>query len=271
MNDDRPHSNDASAPITEADLHGFVDRQLTSARHAQVAQYLAGRPDEMARVRDWQRQGELLRDLLDPVLDEPLPLRLPLQPAPPAYAWRGLAAGVAIAMLSAGTAWVARGSIDGDAARLAAADKGLGDFARRAAVAHAVYSPDARRPVEVGAEQEQQLVAWLSKRLGAQVRPPDLKALGHELVGGRLLPGGAGPVAQFMYQDSGGQRLTLYISREHPAGAEGPDAAFRFSQDGPTNVFYWVDREFGYALSGDLDRAALLRVSQAVYRQLGPN
>ena len=51
-----------------------------------------------------------------------------------------------------------------------------------------VYSPDVRRPVEVTADQEDQLVKWLSKRLGTPVSPPKLGALGYELIGGRLLP-----------------------------------------------------------------------------------
>ena len=264
-------------PVTEADLHAYVDRQLAPARQAQVEQFLATRPDERARMADWQQQNEKLRSLLNPVLDEPLPLRLSPQPKPSpqavAWPWRGLAAGVAIAVVSAGSAWVVRGSIDADAARLAFAKSPavmasggseLSGFAHRAAVAHVVYSPDVRRPVEVGADQEQALVTWLTKRLGTAVRPPALGALGYELIGGRLLPGDKGPVAQFMYGAAGGQRLTLYVTRE----VAGQDAAFRFGRDGPVNVFYWVDDRFGYAISAGADRDELMKVSQEVYRQL---
>ena len=60
-------------------------------------------------------------------------------------------------------------------------------------MAHAVYAPDMGRPVEVGGDNEKALVTWLTKRLGAPVSAPSLSALGYELVGGRLLPGGAGP------------------------------------------------------------------------------
>ncbi|MFJ0676487.1 ComEC/Rec2 family competence protein, partial [Bordetella bronchiseptica] len=79
------------------------------------------------------------------------------------------------------------------------------------------------------------------------------------------LPGGQGPVAQFMYGGPGGQRLTLYVTRE----AQGDQTAFRFTQDGPVRVFYWVEGKFGYALSGELERDALLKVAQEVYRELG--
>jgi anti-sigma factor RsiW len=140
-------------------------------------------------------------------------------------------------------------------------------LARVAAVAHAVYSPEVRHPVEVGADQEEHLVRWLSKRLGTGLKIPHLAAQGYTLVGGRLLPDDRGPAAQFMYQDSKGQRLTLYVRVGKEAREQ---TAFRFAQENKVGVFYWIDGRLGYALSGETDRAELLRVAEAVYRQLNP-
>ena len=282
MEDNKPKGvgSGTPAPITEADVHAYVDRQLTTERSALVEQFLATRPEEQERVRDWQHQNALLHDLLDPVVDETLPMGLPLKPAAQAIPWRGLAAGVMVAVLSGGSAWSLRGYMDADAARLtfanragsrsaalASSDGELTGFAHRAAVAHVVYSPDVRRPVEVGADQEPALVTWLSKRMGSAVKPPSLASLGYELIGGRLLPGDKGPVAQFMYGAAGGQRLTLYVTREVPGQ---DNTAFRFGNDGPVNVFYWIEDHFGYAISAGADRAELMKVSQEVYRQLKP-
>lgn len=283
MDDHKPRSVGSDvgpggpAPITEADLHAYADHQLSAERTALVVQYLATRPQEQERVRDWQQQNRLLHRLLDPVVDEPLPLGLPLKPAANAFPWRALAAGVLVAIVSGGSAWSLRGHVDAEAMRLASAtpssaaaqagDGVLAGFAHRAAIAHVVYSPDVRRPVEVGADQEQALVTWLTKRMGSAVRPPTLTNLGYELIGGRLLPGDKGPVAQFMYGTAGGQRLTLYVTREVPDDA---NTAFRFGTDGPVNVFYWVENQFGYAISAGADRAELMRVSQEVYSQLKP-
>jgi anti-sigma factor RsiW len=130
-----------------------------------------------------------------------------------------------------------------------------------------VYSPEVRHPVEVGADQETHLVNWLSKRLGAQLKVPHLGSIGYTLVGGRLLPGERGPVAQFMYQDGKGQRLTLYV-RTNPDDTR--ETAFRFAQENKVGVFYWLDHKLGYALSGEVEKAELLRVATAVYRQLNP-
>jgi anti-sigma factor RsiW len=141
-------------------------------------------------------------------------------------------------------------------------------MARRAAIAHATYSPEVRHPVEVGADQEAHRGAGLSKRLGAPVRAPKLEAVGYHLVGGRLLPGESGPVAHFMYQCSQGTRVTLYV-RTEPAGNQ--ETAFRYSKEGGVRVFYWVDRKLGYALSSaDIDKDTLFKVANSVYQQLSP-
>ncbi|MDB5894502.1 MAG: anti-sigma factor, partial [Rhodoferax sp.] len=125
---------------------------------------------------------------------------------------------------------------------------------------------------------------------------PQLSSEGYELVGGRLLPGdiavgtaaavggvgtgvpagsaGAATRAQFMYQDSAGVRITVYLGAvgQAPAAATpaSRETAFSFSSDGPVSSFYWVDQGFGYALAGPLPRDALLRIAQRVYQQLEP-
>lgn len=275
-------SNPTPAPVTEAELHAYADRQLTAERERELQDYLQTRPEEAQRVETYRRQKRELHALFDPVLEEPVPSRLRRAAVPqtPWYLQR-LAAGIAIAVVSGAVGWGLHGGVAGGSGSAVLAQGpgsvqqvAMNGFVQRAAVAHAVYSPEQRRPVEVSADQEDQLVAWLSKRMEAPVKPPHLQALGYSLEGGRLLPGGQGPVGQFMYHDGGGARLTLYVSREvaNPAaGAPGrgnDEVAFRFSRQGKVNVFYWVDGPFGYALSADADKAELARVSAEVYRQL---
>lgn len=260
-------------PITEAELHAFVDGQLTAERHREIEASLAQRPEEAQRVQSYRDQKRELRSLFDPLLDEALPRRV-LDAARPRARWstQRWIAGVLIALAGGATGWGLRGAWPpaAPAAPMAAAG-----FAQRAAVAHAVYSPEQRRPVEVDAAHEDQLVTWLSKRMGAPMKPPHLQALGYALEGGRLLPGGRGPVAQFMYRDADGHRLTLYVSSEigelsPTASTRGSPAetAFRFVREGRLNVFYWVEGRFGYAISAETDRAVLADVSGEVYRQL---
>jgi len=206
-----------------------------------------------------------LHQLYDPVLDEPVPERILAQARVPHGRWRAaaIAAGWVVLGLGAGAiagwqlhAW--RSNVPPQAA--------LPSFVKRAAVAHAVYSPEVRHPVEVAADQEQHLVTWLSKRLGVKVQAPKLDGAGLALVGGRLLPGESGPVAQFMYQTQNGRRLTMYVRAE---ASKNRETAFRYARDNNISVFYWIDRDCGYALaSADLDKDELLRVATLVYKQL---
>ncbi|MGH8691585.1 MAG: anti-sigma factor family protein, partial [Burkholderiales bacterium] len=139
---------------------------------------------------------------------------------------------------------------------------------RRAAMAHATYSPEVRYPVEVRADQEQHLVAWLSKRVGVKLNAPKLQDVGMSLVGGRLLPGETGPVALFMYETPAGQRVTLYV---RTAATNSRETAFRYAREGNVRVFYWVDSKLGYALSSaDISKEDLLKVANAAYQQLNP-
>lgn len=246
--------------VTESDLNAYVDGVLPEARRAELEAYLAGHPEAAQRVADYRGQLAALHALYDPVLNEAVPERL----LSPRKRWLDLPLRYAAIM-----AWVALGGVAGwyTHAFNSAKSAESAAFARQAAIAHAVYSPEVRHPVEVGADQEAHLVGWLSKRLGASLKMPQLNALGYQLVGGRLLPGNQGPVAQFMYQDANGQRLTLYV---RTAARDSSETAFRFTQERGVSVFYWIDGKFGYALSGETDKTELLRVAKSVYQQLNP-
>lgn len=267
------------------ELLAYVDGQLPPARAGEIAAWLEQQgphSESVRQVRAWRGQNLALHAHLAPVLEEPMPARLAAAvlaggagldphaqrraprhaPAANAPSWRRLASMLVLTLAAGASGWLAHDlfgqRVHGVAPLL---------LARQAAVAHVVYSNDLRRPVEVGADQEQALVTWLSRRLGANVRAPKLAPLGYDLIGGRLLPGQSGPVAQFMYQDAGGQRLTLYVSHDQVQNRE---TGFRFAQEGKVNVFYWIDGQFGYALSAGVGRAELARIAGSVYEQLAP-
>ena len=114
------------------------------------------------------------------------------------------------------------------------------------------------------------LVTWLSKRLGSPLKAPDFSAQGFELLGGRLLSGGGGPVAQFMYQSADQRRVTLYVRREAGSkGRDNTDTSFRHAHENGIEVFYWIDQDMGYALSGGIARAEMQLLADAAYRQIG--
>lgn len=243
--------------VVEADLHAYVDGAVTEDARVEIETWLASHPEDAERVRAYAEQNAMLRALHSHVLDEPVPAALL---ATRSVGWWRYAAAAGIFAIGLGSGWLTRGMV-------IVPQIVSPSLARQAAIAHAVYAPEVRHPVEVGGNEEEHLVRWLSKRLGTELKAPRLTPLGYELVGGRLLSGSQGPVAQFMYQDGRGQRLTLYVSRQR---GEPRDTAFRFSQEDRVSVFYWVDGNFGYALSGEMRREQLLKVADVVYKQLNP-
>lgn len=263
--------------VTEDDLHALVDGQLEAHRLPEMEAYLREHPDQACRVAAWTIQRRQLQALFSPVMNDPIPKRL--ERSAQRYRWPvwQVAASVLIALTSGIVGWGLHDKVAEETQPyVVASSTATTQLVRYAAMAHAVYAADQRRPVEITAAHEDQLVTWLSKRMAARMNPPDLQSLGYRLEGGRLLPGRAGPVAQFMYEDSSGMRLTLYVANEaaHSAGqatdTNHPErtTAFQFAQDGSVNVFYWIDGPFGYAISSYGGRSELARVSAAVFRQL---
>ncbi len=258
--------------IARDELHAYVDGRLGPEAQARVEARLAQHPDDAAAVHAYRLQNRELRAAFAPVLDEPLPPELQAaiitgaasraKAAPRlrfGSARFGWAVAASVLLLLAGGA--GGGLLHGW--RGTAVEAG-GAFAEHALGAHRVFVSEVRHPVEVGAEQEAHLVAWLSKRLGTKLRAPNLRAAGFELVGGRLLAEGARPVAQLMYEDARGGRLTIYLRAIE--GAE--QTAFRFVEEAGVSAFYWIDEDYAYALVAPLEREPLLRIAHQIYRDL---
>ena len=141
-------------------------------------------------------------------------------------------------------------------------------FARQAALTHVLYAADQRRPVEVWANEEAGLVRWLTRRLSYEAHVPDLNPLGFALVGGRLVAGNEKPTALVMYENAEKQRLTLQWRVTNDKAGEPGETSFRYALENGVGVFYWIEDDCAYALSGPLDRAQLLAVARVVYGQL---
>lgn len=132
-----------------------------------------------------------------------------------------------------------------------------------AAAAHQLYSVEVLHPVEVTGDRKAHLDTWLSNRLGGPISAPDLDGAGYRLVGGRLLPGGAGPAAQFMYEEAGGQRITLYVA----ADAAAPNG-LRFEAKHDLSAVTWTDGTWRYALIGALGRDEMEALARQMHGDL---
>jgi anti-sigma factor RsiW len=246
--------------IDDAVLSAWLDDELDAVQRERVEAWLREHPEDAARVRLWAADRDALRARLDPVLDESLPSKLThtlwSHRAPSArrrWLMAAAAAGLFIAGGVVGALW------QGERRSTAAASSA---WVQRAAIAHSVYVPEQRHPVEVRA-QEEHLARWLTRRAQVPVKLYDLSGLGFELVGGRLLPEANSPSAQLMYQNGAGQRVTVYLRKPE----KGTLAAFRYERRGELGLFYWVEEDCGYALAGALPRETLFALAQAIDKQ----
>lgn len=248
---------DINIPVTEDELHAYIDGELPPERRGAVEAWLVSHPDDAARIASWRAMSEALHAKYDSVADEPVPKRLDvdrLAYTPRKWMYGALAATLAALLIGGGAGWAVRGA----SAQVSA----FQNFTVDALDAHKLYVVDVRHPVEVQASERAHLQQWLTKRCGWDVRAPELEASGLKLVGGRLLPGPGGPASFLMYENASGERYTIYTSRDSTQTAQ-----MRFASQGSDGALYWADRGVGYVVSGPTDREKLTQVARLVYDQ----
>jgi anti-sigma factor RsiW len=243
-------------PIEEEELHAFVDGQLSRGRCTAVLAYLGQNPQETTRLAAYATQKDELRRRLDAV-------GLPAEDPTTAELQHALAGQLSrrsyrewLHRVAATAALLCVGWLSNTFYQHYLAER-LPDVVLEAAQAHEIFSGDLSRPVELTAAAESDMAAWFSTRLGDPVEIPSLQAVGLRLVGGRLLAGDDGPVAQLIDEDRNGYRLTLGLSAE-PTDS-GP-AIEVVTLEGLT-AGYWHEGAFTYALVGRTSEQQLVAIA----------
>src|SRR5436305_5408006 len=245
-------------PVTEDELHAYVDDELPAERRGDVEAWLAEHPEDAERVRSWRVMAEALHARYDAVADEPVPGRLDVERLvrqPRKWFYGAIAATLAAFIAGGGLGWLAHGA--------AASPSAFQNFTVDALDAHRLYVVEVRHPVEVPGSERAHLQQWLTKRCGWDVRAPELSATGLKLVGGRLLPGPAGPASFLMYESASGERFTIYTAK-----SEAEATQMRYSAQGTDSALFWADRGVAYVVSGGNDRGRLTQIAQSVYDQM---
>ena len=242
-------------PVTEDELHAYIDGELPAERRGDVEAWLVAHPDDAERVRSWSAMAEALHARYDIVADEPVPKRLEIERLvrqPRKWIYGAIAATLVAFIAGGGAGWMARGA--------AAAPSAFQSFTVDALDAHRLYVVEVRHPVEVPGSERAHLQQWLTKRCGWTVQAPELEATGLKLVGGRLLPGPAGPASFLMYESASGERFTVYTAR-----AKTETTQMRYATGNNDGALFWADRGVGYVLSGPADKDRLNQVARMVY------
>lgn len=286
----------ASEHVDESELHAFVDGELDAERRRRIEDHLHRSPEDATLVEGWRRQNAALRAAFASAAKEPLPASLRRSKSEMGRSFgsgvnwarfspskasslrsmrrsdtsrklrRRPAIAVSVMTLVAGAivagaallAFTGPATPPEKAARVAAAP----GFVTRAHIAYSTFAQDAR-PVEMGVDQKTELADWLAERAGSGVLP-DLTAAGLDLLGGRLVPGVAGPAGLLLYQTRSGARVGLYFER---AGAESASAEHPRATPGLLAV-EWRAAGLAYVLLGPLSGEAGRAAAESAASQL---
>lgn len=252
-------------------LMAYADGQLGPEEAAAVEARLAEDPAARDTVTALVLQSGRIRAAAEALDTAPADLRTAALERALARAlgrrqWRARMAGPALRRIAAGVVLFVAGwggHMAWDAATTpypAYVAEGLG--------AHHVFAQDMFRPVEFRAEAMDDAMEWIAIKLDRKLAHPALEPLGLELVGTRMLGTREGPMAQFIYEDAGGHRLSLIVA-PHPEDAR--QAPLRYASADGVRIGYWRDARLDYAVMARTSDLQIEAVAEEVASLLGGN
>lgn len=254
-----------SRPITENDLQAYVDQALDGQRAAEVEVYLADHNEVAARIADYARQRQLLREALAPVAREPVPAELSLahlieerstmkSSRRRGFAFQAVAAALLLMIGGAG-GWSIRGY----------GSHGISALTQEAFDSYAVYAPDTDHPVEIQASDRSRLIGWGTQRLNRRINIPDLSDAGFQFMGGRIVPTTHGPALMYMFDNQKGVRIVMLVRNM----AVDQNEPMSWRDGGSVGSISWSRDGTGFSLVGPLAASSLRSVAEHARAQLG--
>lgn len=254
-------------PITEDDLHAFVDGQLDAARLPAVERHLEQDQSAAIRAAAYKTQRAALRAAFAEQLAEPIPPLLDPRRLMKARdvrrrtAWQVAAALLLAFSAGSGGGWLVRGQMS------SVSPAGIPALAREALISHAVYIADRGRPVELGPTRQDVVLQWLSNRLDHPLKVLDLTATGYHFMGGRLTATDLGPAAMLIYGNNRGTKLTVFV---RPMSNHRQDT--KTIRVGADNIdgYAWICDGMGYAVLAVAQTKDLHNIAAMVRHQVDP-
>ncbi|MEM6488158.1 MAG: hypothetical protein AAF677_07795 [Pseudomonadota bacterium] len=262
--------------VTDAELNAFCDGELNEDETVRIAAAIEA--DAALRVRMAQMMGDIaaLRAVSEPEGDDAATAALAeklgqrVQRRTQRRMIGRVGAGVAASMALVAGGWIGHGAyVKSTTAKngrntmvMAEVTQGVPSFVADAAGAHEVFAPDTFHPVEFTAKDEAAMARWFSDRLGEAAMIPHLEELGFGLVGGRLLAGSEGPMAQVMYENDRGDRVSLVFGKQQVSGSK----ELKLVHMGKTYASYWQNNGFSWAVLEESPGADVSMVASHVSR-----
>ncbi len=238
-------------PASEDELHAYVDGALDAGRHDEIAGILRADATLAARVANYARDQNALRQAVTSLSAGPMPVdwarridaatsrRRPSAPT------RRYAIAASLALLVGGGAtawWWPRGdTILADALAIRDGTVGGGD-----AVSAGLLADAAARDKRIAAA------------LGLPVRAPDLRRFGFQLAALEVFT----HAVQLRYADSLHRDLTIYVRPSYGA------VRFDMLRHGAQRICIWQDDVVGAVIVAPLSAGEMMRVASKAYGDL---
>ncbi|MGS0892888.1 anti-sigma factor family protein [Burkholderia stagnalis] len=249
-----------NTPPNEHDLQAYVDGQLDADARAAVERYLALHPERAEQVKRWQQDAQRLRAALESVR---MPAENPALDPAAIRARRAERARMRFAMAASFVFCVGLGTFGGWQARGWNAAPAVAPMSD-AVEAYKMMVVDQTAKVDYRPTRAGDLQGWLTRRVGASARLPDLSAAGFRPVGGRLFATERGAAAMVLYEDDAGRMLSFYLRP--------PESAHRLMAagervDGALLARYGSVNGLNYAVVGPADSLGEKAVVHALDEQ----
>jgi len=244
------------APITEQELHAYLDGELPDARRAAVEAYLREHPEDARRLEAYCRDGEAIARIFSyagAAIQARRSSSASSWRSVSAIPWRQVAAAVLILAVGAVAGWFGRERIN---------DAGMERLGHQAAAAHLILNSPGVEPLATSSLDE--LSRRISSTLGIRVQLRDPSSTGYMLVGARIVPQAEGRAAQLVVRGPADETITFYLEGR-PGAKETP---FRRIAGKGLTTLVWEDDDLACAITSTLEPKKLEEVGRRIYDAL---
>jgi anti-sigma factor RsiW len=238
-------------PITDEDLHAYIDGALDEERTLLVHKALAEDAALAERVALFQADKAMFKTVYGPVAERPVPaewIARVRRQEKPRWNWRlaGAIAAILLVVAASPLAW-----------RYYAVPNG-GDVVDVALDAREGIPTGKHHLLADNSPERDRYGTALGQILGSNVHIPDLSRMGYSLAGLNLYR----QAAEILYRGPQGQLFTLYVRRS--------DGSARFDQFGRRGlrVCIWQDDQITTVMAGNVSPAAMQRLATLSYTGL---
>jgi anti-sigma factor RsiW len=136
------------------------------------------------------------------------------------------------------------------------------NITKQALKTHMFYTSEGRTVLEAGASKTDDLLLWISNRLGSPVKTIDLTEIGFNLVGSIVVPASPGYGMATVYENESLEKVTIYVSADQKD--RGYSDVNCYKPGGANSLCTWAAENIRYAIISDLPVGKIKQFAELV-------